>query len=75
MSEKMYKKALEISEKHYTVKDLTSIKTMKSIAMMLLKKSEGVDAEEKHIMNKDDLESVVKLLIKGRKKVLFDVLC
>ena len=41
MCEKTYRKALQISSKHNTLENLTSITTMKAIAMMLLRKSEN----------------------------------
>ena len=41
MCEKTYRKALQISSKHNTLENLTSITTMKAIAMMLLRKSES----------------------------------
>ena len=41
MCEKTYRKALQISSKHNTMENLTSITTMKAIAMMLLRKSEN----------------------------------
>ena len=39
MCEKTYRKALQISSKHNTLENLTSITTMKAIAMMLIRKS------------------------------------
>ena len=41
MCEKTYRKAIQISSKHNTMENLTSITTMKAIAMMLLRKSES----------------------------------
>ena len=50
MCEKTYRKALLISSKHNTLENLTSITTMKAIAMMLIQKSK--DGKQNTNMNK-----------------------